>query len=267
MNQNGLLLIGIAAMLLMALGIVLFVVQYQRRVIRHEHELKFVNFQKQVEILRASIKSEEDERTRIAHELHDDVGATLATAQLFIHRALSSQSVREELAQSRQLIDDSLEKIRILSHKLQPSILVTLGLSSALQAHFDTINRASVLNVSFQCENSPYRQDSFIELNIYRITQEILTNILKYAQATICQVRLHINESVISLDIRHNGDGLTDETYNRFLLVKHGIGLKNINNRITIIQGTLSFQKSDDGWYGITIQSNPKPIHSKHATN
>ena len=88
-----LFIIGIAAMLLLAFGIIFFVVMYQRRVIRHQQEIKVLYEQKQQELINASIQGEEQERMRIASELHDDVGATLSSVRLFLHSRLTRTAI------------------------------------------------------------------------------------------------------------------------------------------------------------------------------
>src|SRR5687768_15823092 len=127
-NLSSLLLAGIGMMLLLSLGIIFFVILYQRRMLRHQMEIKHINERKQQELLQASIQSEEEERMRIASELHDDVGATLSSIRLFLHKAAQTSENPEMIHQSRALLDESIKKVRDISHKLQPATLQQLGL-------------------------------------------------------------------------------------------------------------------------------------------
>src|SRR3954464_4308784 len=103
------------AMLTLALGIIFFVILYQRRVISHQIELKKINDQKELELIRASIQSEEEERMRIASELHDDVNATLASVRLYLYKEKDVQYDEQIINLSKQLLDESIEKIRNIS--------------------------------------------------------------------------------------------------------------------------------------------------------
>ena len=110
-------------MLALSTGIILFVVQYQRKVIRHKQQLDVINRQKEKELTEAAIRAEEDERMRIAAELHDDVGATLASVRLYLRMANKEGAGSEAFEQSQQLIDETIGKIRSLSHRLQLSLI------------------------------------------------------------------------------------------------------------------------------------------------
>ncbi len=97
-------------MLLMAMGIIVFVVLYQRRVIQNQIQIEQLNHNKQQELLNASIQSEEEERMRIASELHDDVAPTLASIRLYLSTAASRPDDNSLILQSKALLDESLKK-------------------------------------------------------------------------------------------------------------------------------------------------------------
>lgn len=224
-------------MFVMALAVILFVVLYQRRVIKHHIELKVINAQKELEILKASIQSEEEERKRIAQELHDDVGATLSSARLFL-TSTQGEINKEQLAISKSLIDDSLNKIRSVSYKLQPSSLITLGLRSALSNNIDLLNKSNQLRASLIVDDNFHRIDSYTELHVYRIIQEVITNITKHAHATTLHVELFSNTQ-LTIRISHNGMGMTNDLYDELIASSSGQGLKNITNRIRIVNGKI----------------------------
>jgi two-component system, NarL family, sensor kinase len=140
MNLSSMIVIGICAMLILAIGIIFFVILYQRRVIAHQQELKKINAEKELELVQASIRSEEGERNRIAAELHDDVAATLSSARLFMYKNKDADFDEERINQSKKLLDESIKKIRDISHKLQPSHLQHLGLQLSLQSLLETLN-------------------------------------------------------------------------------------------------------------------------------
>lgn len=244
-----LIIIGIGAMLLLALGVILFVVLYQRRVINHQVELERINLQKQQELLQASIQSEEEERARIASELHDDIGATLSSVRLFLHHA---DADKEHLEQSKQLLDDSIKKLRDISHKLQPATLFHLGLEQSIHATADVINKSGSMQINYHTTATLPRLSEQVELSVYRILQELLNNIIKHANATIVDIQTSIDNHTLSLHLSHNGKGLTTDSYQELIYKKGAIGLKNIENRIKSVRASINFY-TDNNQYGVLL--------------
>src|SRR5579872_6269820 len=174
-----LVVIGTLALLTLASGIIFVVILYQRRIIAHQLELKKINAQKELELIQASIQSEEEERNRIAAELHDDVVATLASARLFLYKAKDASYDEQAINKSKQLLDESISKVRNISHKLQPATLQHLGLERSLQAMTETVNLSGIVNAQYISNAALPRVADNAELAAYRVSQEVVTNILK----------------------------------------------------------------------------------------
>lgn len=253
--MNTLIITAIGGMLLLSLGIIFFVVMYQRRVIRHQHDLKRVNDEKQQELMQASIRGEEEERMRIAAELHDDVGATLSSVRLYLHAAAQKDADESIMREGKELLDDSINKIRSISHRLQPAMLQQLGLQAALESFAMTINRSGQVRMQYVKEADIPRLNDAIELAVYRIVQELTSNMLKHAHATDIDVSQQLKDKILLTRLRHNGDGLTTELYAAHIDKKGALGLKNIVNRLKAIHADISFDQRTDGFYYITIQS------------
>jgi len=254
MNLVSLIVIGIAAMLTLAFGIIFFVVMYQRRVIKHHQELKTINEQKEQELREASISAGEDERTRIASELHDDIGATLASIRLFLHGAGREGEDNAVFAQSKELLDETISKVRGISHSLHPATLHHLGLRGALQSFFDMIGKTGALAVQCRIQETLPRTEEKTELSLYRMVQELTNNILKHARATALQFDAYTQSGHMHMRIAHNGEGITDATFNDLVYKKDAIGLKNIVNRTRSVNGSIRFDKGEKEYYiDITI--------------
>src|ERR1044071_1744828 len=250
MNLDTLIIIGIAAMLALAMGVILFVVMYQRRVIRHQVELKRIEEQKELELIQAGIQSEEQERMRIATELHDDVGATLASARLFLHQ--KDVPVDEAaIQQSKELLDESIQKIRSISHKLQPSTLQHLGLQTSLQSLSEIISKTGVVKVIYIKLHDLPRLDAQLELSAYRIVQELMNNCIKHANAKNITLQTDTNGE-LKIKLSHDGTGLLQQDYEELIYKKGAIGLKNIVNRLKSVIASITFGKDGD-WYTIEV--------------
>lgn len=245
MPISSLIIIAIASMLILAMGIILFVVMHQRRVIKHHLEMQRMKLQKEREILQAAVHGEEQERTRIAAELHDDVGATLSSAKLYLAGQGENGTDKDTLDRSLKLIDDAIHKVRSLSHRLQPAILKDHGLVVALQSFFASIDSTGKLKVTYNAKDVK-EIDENAQLAIYRIVQELMNNIIKHsgAQDVIFRCERYPNELRVTL--MHDGTGLTDEKFAEYLHKKDAIGLKNIQTRLQSVQGVIGFREKEE---------------------
>lgn len=247
---------GTLMMLSLCGGIIWFVILYQRRVIRSQIEIKKINEQKQQELLNASINSEEQERMRIAAELHDDVAPTLASIKLYLSTIAQQSPETALITQSKLLLDESLQKIRNIAHKLQPSTLYYLGLQVSLQSLADTINNSDSMQASYN-ELKPLPQlPANTELSIYRIVQELTNNIIKHAQAQKMTIETDISaDGLALLTVSHDGTGITQQLFEELVYKKGAIGLKNIVTRLKSIQASIQFRQVSVSLFTITIQA------------
>jgi two-component system, NarL family, sensor kinase len=260
---ESLVIAGTLAMLALSGGIVWFVILYQRRVIQSHIDIERINREKQQEMMNASIQSEEQERMRIAAELHDDIAPTLASVKLYLSAALLKNTETEQHAyveQSKSLLDESLQKIRDIAHKLQPSTLYYLGLQVSLQALADMINNSGGLEVSYTTEHNLPRFRENIELSLYRVTQELLNNIIKHAHARLVTIETRLDNEAVYLSISHNGTGITQQLYEELVYKKGAIGLKNIVTRLKSIEGAVHFEQVSVSLFTITIQAPIKEV-------
>jgi len=237
------IVMGICAMLILAVGVIFFVILYQRRVISHQLELKRINKQREKELIQASIQSEESERMRIASELHDDVGATLASARLFLYKAKDAAYDDNAINHSKKLLDESISKIRSISHNLQPVSLQYLGLELSLRSLIETLNQSGSINAVYSVKNLQPRMADHTELAAYRICQELTTNIIKHSLAQYISLETATTDESINIVFTHDGKGMTQEFYEQQIYKKGAIGLKNIVNRLKSIHGVLHFYK------------------------
>ncbi|MFY7706765.1 MAG: sensor histidine kinase [Flavobacteriales bacterium] len=240
MSASSLVVVGILAMTIMAMGVVLFVLMYQKRVGQHKEEMLEFERRRQIELLKASIASEEEERSRIASELHDDVGATLAISKIYLSKLRETVSDNAHLNSGIELLEDSLSKVRDISQKIQPSNLFAAGLAAALRSTADKLRNSGEMKVTFTGPELGEREDMNVELHLFRVFQELVTNMVKYAKAS--EVWINFSQGkTIEIRLKHDGDGLSKELYKKKLAEFQGNGLKSIEKRLKIIHGKLSF--------------------------
>jgi two-component system, NarL family, sensor histidine kinase UhpB len=161
------------------------------------------------ESARQALRVLEGERSRIARELHDEVGQTLTGAMLQVE-ALAARipdDLRNELDELRETARSGTEDVRRIARQLRPEALEDLGLQSALAALATSFGEQTQVNVKRRLKPSlPLSKDE--ELVVYRVAQEALTNVARHAQATRVVLRLHQNRALTVLTVRDNGRGL-----------------------------------------------------------
>lgn len=200
--------------------------QLYRFVIEREQYLRERN-QLQSELLNAEIEIQERERTQISADLHDDLGPTLALVKLAL-----SNTKKMDIAFALNQIDFSIDKIRNISHELHPSVVSALGLKTALLNVIKRIEDTKDLKIDFTfSEEIAIPNETALQL--YRIVSEALHNILKHAQANICNIVFEKTNNWLFITISDNGIGINSKLKNK------GIGLKNIQSRVAFMKGTL----------------------------
>ncbi len=145
------LFLGTLGMMILTIGLILFIIFHQRKVIRYQARLQQMEQEQQKILLKASIKLQEEERQRLAADLHDDAGPLLATARLYLNENLVNQDKATQLQsifQARQIIDDTIQLIRNISHSLMPPTLKNFGLESAINDLFQKISGSGSINAS-----------------------------------------------------------------------------------------------------------------------
>jgi two-component system, NarL family, sensor histidine kinase UhpB len=186
------------------------------------------------ESARQALRVLEGERSRIARELHDEVGQTLTGAMLQVEglAARIPDDLRDELDELRETARSGTEDVRRIARQLRPEALEDLGLQSALAALATSFGEQTQVNVERGLEPSlPLSKDE--ELVVYRVAQEALTNVARHAQATRVELRLHQNRAVTVLTVRDDGRGLCPGA----LPSAHGI--RGMRERAMLIGGEL----------------------------
>jgi signal transduction histidine kinase len=249
--------IGTLGMLLLAIALVVFVVFHQRKVIKYQLQLQKLEEEQQKILLNASIRWQEEERQRIAADLHDDAGPLLATARLYLNENLLKQDMSTQLQSiynAKQIIDDTIQLIRNISHSLMPPTLKNFGLESAVNDLFQKISGTGAMNAS--CRFHDYRQRLVPEqeLLVFRVVQELINNVLKHSNASFMHITQNIQDGRFYLRLHHDGRGITQDDFQKMNKSSLGLGLKNIQSRIKVLQGNINFEKDiSQTYFKITI--------------
>jgi signal transduction histidine kinase len=219
--------------------------------------------ERQQMLLRASIRFQEEERQRIAADLHDDAGPLLATARLYLNENLIHQEPAVQLQSifsAKQIIDDSIQLIRNISHSLMPPTLKNFGLEAALKDLFEKINGSGAVNASARFHDNRQRLNDEQELLVFRVVQELVTNIIKHSKAGFIHLTQNAQENNVYFRLHHDGKGILQEDFDRMEHNSTGLGLKNIQSRIRVLKGRIFFEiDSTHTYYKITIEVPREP--------
>jgi len=193
-------------------------------------------------INKAVIDAQEKERIQIGMELHDNVQQILAGAMLTMDFVFASYEDKTEalnaLRDIKRYLNEAMAELRRISHQLAPSIRFEQNLEDKIRALVETMNISRSADVKLEIDQLDQPLSQEIQLAFYRILQEQLTNILKYAQASRISIRLKELERTITLSIKDNGHGFDPATK------KSGIGLENIRRRVAALEGELRIVSS-----------------------
>ncbi|WP_259067802.1 sensor histidine kinase [Mucilaginibacter sp. X4EP1] len=247
MNDTIYLALGTSAMVLMMLVIIVFVYLFQRKLAvkaRAYRDIEKLMQQQELQSAYALIEGQEQERTRIAAELHDNIGGLLATLKIYSDLML----VKSEIADIQRLnnkinsISESLsEEVRKLSHQLDLRTLSGFGFRVAVEQLCEAINESGKVAVIAVIDIQKTINEN-IALNLYRIIQELFTNTLKHAMASQTRIEINLILNEITLIYEDNGKG-----FNTDGIGFDGMGLKNIGSRVNIINGKLTIDSSNRG--------------------
>lgn len=239
------ILIAMIVVILLSSGVIVFFVTYQRRLLAQFKEQEKMKSDYQAELLKTSITSQEEERSRISKDLHDNIGAMLTTTKIYFQQVssdLDPVSLSELRIKLNGMLEDMIESTRRISKNLSPIVLVKLGLVEALKSLLETLDETGRVTCIFEAPDS-FEVSHTEGLNIYRIVQELTTNTLKHTDADRIWLKLHQKDSGIEIAYTDNGGGLNLNEVNE----KKGIGLKNIDSRLSILKGTIAYTNSSDG--------------------
>ncbi|MFZ1807133.1 MAG: sensor histidine kinase [Cyclobacteriaceae bacterium] len=249
---------GTAVMLLMAVAIILFVVFHQKKMVQEEIKRQNMEIDYQKKMLKAALESQENERKRVSKDLHDDVGMMLMTMRVNLNSLPNGHS--EELM---QLVDETHESVRRISWDLMPSTLDNFGLFQSTQEMCERLSSRDATTVSFSEEGKRLALDKDQELLIYRVVQESATNALKHAHASHIRVDFRWTDNSLFITIADDGLGFDMASIKNKVSGRHGLGLYNLENRVALLGGELTFEKNDPSGTVVSVVL-PLAIHESH---
>jgi PAS domain S-box-containing protein len=225
--------------------------ELELRVERRTQELNAAN-ENLRELSGRLLQLQDEERRRIARELHDSVGQLLAaismnTVTIKAESEKLSPAAAEALFHTSRMIDEILSQIRTISHLLHPPLLDEAGLASALDWYVNGFSQRSNIDVSLDMPNELGRLSRELELTIFRVVQESLTNIHRHSGSTTASIQITCDDGRLSLQIRDTGTGMSPTKAIALKTGGSGVGLRGMRERLAQVGGDLTLQSDGNG--------------------
>lgn len=235
----------------------------------HEHRLADGRLQN---LIRKFLRLQVNERRQFSRELHDGINQQLVSLKLRIElaekklsQADEQHSAARDLDIASDILNDTIQEVRQISHNLRPVLLDDLGLEPALRALADQFSEHTGIQVDLDYGLDPVAVSDDVETTLYRVTQESLNNIKKHARASQARIHLGYHSGRIELEVSDNGRGF-DTTTPRH----QGIGLMNMRERVEVIGGMLNVNAQHgqgtriNAWVPYRSEHEPQRPHPYH---
>lgn len=252
------ILTAIGLLLLMSLVIVLFFYFSRKKIIKTQLEKAALQIEYQKELLQNTIVTQEEERKRIAQDLHDAISSKLnvvsLNANFLTEKDIAPSEVHKIGESIHKVTSTVLENSRRIAHDLLPPTLDKFGLQAAVEELCEEVDDTK----KFELDYTINYQENFIasenELHLFRILQELFSNTIKHAEASKITVSLNTKENLLSLQYTDNGKGFdTAEARNA-----KGLGMSGIENRADLMNANCAVVSSIGNGIKVTITTNPQ---------
>lgn len=234
---NSILLAGVGALLLISF---LSYRTYQQKRKLQEQKISELEKEKLLLATQSLLKGQEDERSRLAKDLHDGLGGLLSGVKLQLGAMKGNLILSEEHGRTFNnalgKLDESISEMRRVAHNMMPEALMKLGLQQALQDYCAGLSDSQSFKINGEFYGLEKRMESSTEIVVYRIVQELLNNAVKHSGASVILAQVMRQDNSLTITVEDNGRGFEKET------ILQGAGLKNIRSRVDYLKGQLDIQ-------------------------
>jgi two-component system NarL family sensor kinase len=232
---NYILIVSAATILVISL---LYYRNYKQKQKLQQQRISELEREKQLTATEAVLKGEEQERTRLAKDLHDGLGGMLSGIKYSFNtmkgNLIMTPENNQAFERSMDMLDSSIKEMRRVAHNMMPEALVKFGLDAALRDYCNDINQNSGLQVSYQSiDLADANPDQTTAITIYRIVQELLSNAMKHAAAQKVIVQITKTQDQLAVTVEDDGKGFDTTILNQ----SKGIGWTNIQHRVDFLKG------------------------------
>jgi signal transduction histidine kinase len=247
-NLFSLLLPILAVIFIIAVSVIVLNSHFQKNLFKQKLVQEELLIKHQQDLLKSSIEVQEEERKRMAADLHDEMGATLSLIRMNIVTIEKNNGTetdwQNQLLILKSLTETAMSSIRRISHDLMPPTLLHFGFIASLNQIADTVKHSNDIDVEINSsDNMPVLSWS-INLGLYRISMELFNNTIKHAKANKVNISIHIDNQQLHFKYTDNGIGISKATE------KNGLGQKSIEARVVAMNGIIKTgNNAPNGFY------------------
>lgn len=198
----------------------------------------------------AMIEGQEKERLRLANDLHDDLGSLMSTIKMHFS-SISGQDSNELYHQTRKLIDEAYQKIRNIAHSKNSGVLAKQGLYKAVRQLAKTISASESITINVHENGLDQRLENSLELTLFRIVQELITNIIKHAEASEVDIHFNQHDEQLNIMVEDDGKGFDPDQITKN---SKGMGLSSIDKRVEHLEGKMIIESKPKAGTTIIIE-------------
>ncbi len=235
--------ISICLLIIMAVTLIAFFHHTKKKIVEKEQEKAALKIEHQRKILQTSIAIQEQERNRIAQDLHDAISAKLNVVSLTTHVLLIDKTINEKqktaLEQILDITTNTLESARKIAHDLMPPILDKFGLKAALEELFEEFTANTSIDIEHNVEELA-KLSKTNQLHLFRIIQELINNSIRHGKANELVIYMEQAPTGFMLHYQDNGVGFNVKEIKK----KPGIGIQNVKSRVKILNGNLTIEST-----------------------
>ncbi|MDX1936950.1 MAG: ATP-binding protein, partial [Flavihumibacter sp.] len=233
-------IIATSIVLMLFILLVLIINILRKKQIYYKEQVEFLKLQYDSEILNSELEIQEQTMLHISREIHDNIGLSLSTAKLHLNAINWQQELtpQNKVREAIELMSKAMEDMSLLTKKMNTEYIRENGLLQAIQLLCADIKKIDSIRFSYLVEGEPVFLDAKIELLIFRIIQEAISNSIKHAEAGKIDLHLNYNHKALSASVKDDGVGF-DTTFH-----VAGTGLNNIKQRTKLINGNFSISST-----------------------
>lgn len=228
---------------------------YRNRQKLQQQRITELETEKQLTATADVLKGEEQERTRLAKDLHDGLGGMLSGIKYSLSNMKENLIMTPDNAQaferSIDMLDSSIREMRRVAHNMMPEMLLKYGLDTALKEFCAEIDRSGTMRLKYQSMGlNTAAIEQTVSVTVYRIVQELVNNAIRHAEAHNAVVQMHVQENLLAITVEDDGRGFDTA----LLQQSAGMGWRNIQSRIDFLKGTMDVRSEKGNGTSVMIE-------------
>ncbi|OQY96680.1 MAG: hypothetical protein B6D37_01370 [Sphingobacteriales bacterium UTBCD1] len=249
-------LLGGVALALVIISLLTYRTYHQKQKL-HRQRISELETEQKLNATEAVLKGEEQERARLAKDLHDGLSGMLSGVKYSLQdmkgNLIMAGENRQAFERSIDMLDSSIKEMRRVAHNMMPEVLVRYGLDAAMRDYISEINKSGIVNIVYQSMGMAKKEmERSSAIAVYRIVQELVNNVIKHARATEVLVQLFGENDKLVVNVEDNGKGFDTKLSEG----QEGMGWKNIRSRVELLKGTIDIHSSPEKGTSVNLEFN-----------